>query len=157
MSNLEERNYYLAQFHQVADQRLKVFGFYVLLTVASLGWLASVMGQASHEPTLIITFAAGQVYLALFFHLLDRRNQQILRRAREALVFLEGSLPEPVLRTFSFKADKRSLVRFSNLFRATFILQILLAATLIYISASTEEPRKNQSDERQEGTKQSGD
>ena len=149
--NLGERQYYLSQFHQIADQRLKVFGFYFLITAASAGWMVSLVGKEDFLAIILYVFAAGQMLIGVFFYLLDKRNQEIMGRIRIALINLEQSLPPP-LQTFT--ADKREhymdsskrstsklgnfgseLVRFSNLFRAVFIFQIVVALLLILVFA----------------------
>lgn len=75
-------DHYLKQFHFVADQRLKMFNIFFVVSVAALGYsLSTVLAgdQAHWEVAWIAGF--GHALIGVVFFLLDRRNTEILKFA----------------------------------------------------------------------------
>ncbi len=116
---LEERRYFLTQFHFVADQRLKTFGFYFVITAATLGWTVNTFISAESpmpERTRFILAIAGLFHaiIGTAFYLLDRRSLTILSNIEESMLELEVNEAD-TLQTFTKDLEFRSRVRETRL------------------------------------------
>lgn len=151
-------DHYMTQFYHVADQRLKVFNFYLLVVLASL---ASSIKVLSDESVHLLAFlGVGQIFAGLSFYLLETRNKTLLNRLRATMRHLETKHFDPVrdrpLMVFNSdlleqhglqKADLRSFYgrlflknllgkysSFSAVFTITCTLQILLGFGAVILS-----------------------
>jgi len=65
-------DHYLRQFYHIADQRLRIFNFYILVPVASVG--AGVKLYSDGEALLLTFLGLGQIFIGTIFFLMVTRN-----------------------------------------------------------------------------------
>lgn len=82
------REYAWNYFSLHADQRLRAFHFYVLLSAVIVGALLTVIKEAQ-DPRLGCPLAFGLAFLSFVFWKLDLRNKELVRHGEEALKSLE--------------------------------------------------------------------
>lgn len=83
-----ERQNLLKHFHYVSDQRIKVFGFYMILLAASIGWTVNVFDN-DYAIYARVLLALWHVFLGATFYLLDLRSRVLVRTTRQELIKLE--------------------------------------------------------------------
>ena len=100
-------NHSLGQFYHIADQHLRIFNFYILVSVASVG--AGVKLYSDGEALLLTFLGLGQIFIGTIFFLLETRNKSLLNNVTEAMLFLEKKhFPDPSLEPLkTFTKDLR--------------------------------------------------
>lgn len=88
------RDYAMQYFTLHAEQRLKMFQFYISLSTAIMGGSLLIFryGHQSRWITLLWFFLA---FLSFIFWKLDGRSRTLIRNAEEALKFLDSKLQLP--------------------------------------------------------------
>ncbi|MEM9226396.1 MAG: hypothetical protein AAGA45_00360, partial [Verrucomicrobiota bacterium] len=159
-SEFDALEYFQKQFQYVSDQRLKCFGLYFTVSVAS--WIGGItLFTRSNDDTALQFIGAFQLLISAAFAAVDWRNQVLLSARRQAMILLEdryfASEPDRGLRTFSnielvdfetaLAADKKNTygkvfldvikakltrcARFSVVFGALFVLQFCVGLVMI--------------------------
>lgn len=158
-----DRDFFLRHFHYVADQRLKVMGFYFTVAAASLILTANFMTTVeSPTQVLILRIIGGfHVFLALVFRLLDIRCQRLVEVAIYPLVELEKQTPRKVERVFinDFDAQARrkkhsgrlsSYASFSQCFSALTTVHAFAGLLLIASAQGLKDPIGNHEGQQHE-------
>jgi len=113
---LEEsfRDYAWNYFALHADQRIKAFHFYILLSTAIIGGFALLMKNGELYKWMAV-FGALLVFFSFVFWKLDNRNRQLVWNGEAALEFLDAQhqLPDQagvphVLRIFTHEKVTRA-------------------------------------------------
>ncbi|AWF79651.1 hypothetical protein BTJ40_01725 [Microbulbifer sp. A4B17] len=122
---MEQGQYLCDHYRFAADQRLKVFNFFVVLTMFVEGGIFTAMEKDFH-PLILALLGGFVVILVTVFWLMDIRSRQLLKLAVPALKTLEMGFPEEA-RIFSNDAIRRG-----DLARYTFAFRVLLVGQLFF-------------------------
>ncbi|WP_444892624.1 hypothetical protein ACJJIE_18675 [Microbulbifer sp. TRSA001] len=122
---MEQGQYLCDHYRFAADQRLKVFNFFVVLTMFVEGGIFTAMEKEFH-PLILALLGGFVVILVTVFWLMDIRSRQLLKLAVPALKTLEMGFPEEA-RIFSNDAIRRG-----DLARYTFAFRVLLVGQLFF-------------------------
>lgn len=108
-----------------AEQRLKSFNFFLLLSIFANGGLFTAMQNraVSPIPEFLGLFVA---LLAVVFWLADSRSRQLIRLTIPALKEIESAFPEPY-RLFAIDESRQG-----KFVRYTFAFRILMAAQFLF-------------------------
>ncbi|MDP5210961.1 MULTISPECIES: hypothetical protein [unclassified Microbulbifer] len=122
---MDQGQYLCEHYRFAANQRLKVFNFFVVLTMFVEGGIFTAVEKNFHP--LILALLGGLVIIVVtVFWLMDIRSRQLLKLAVPALKRLEQEYPEEA-RIFSNDAVRRGDVA-----RYTFAFRILLVGQLLF-------------------------
>ncbi len=108
-----------------AEQRLKGFNFFVLLSIFADGVVITAI-QKDLAPGLMLMLGVFVVLLSVVFWLVDSRSRELLNLTIPALKEIESSFPESAR---LFAIDAREQGRFV---RYTFAIRVLLFAQLVF-------------------------
>jgi hypothetical protein len=101
---LAELQFYVGQFQQIADQRLRLFNFYFILFAAVSSVTANLWSEGENEPAVFLVLGFMHIVLPLGFFLVDLRNQQLINRRLTPIILLEEEWVHPAMRVFSTEA-----------------------------------------------------
>jgi hypothetical protein len=129
---MDDRQFVWDHFKFNAEQRLKGFNFFVLLSIfANGGVFAAIEKQLN--PFLLMLLGFFVALLAAVFWLVDARSRNLLRLTIPALKEIEASFPESH-RLFAIDArEQGTIVRYTFAFRVLLICQLtfgLLVGTI---------------------------
>lgn len=129
---MEEGQFIWYHFKFNAEQRLKGFNFFVLLSTFSDGGVFTAI-EKGLNPVLLAILGLFIIVLAMVFWLVDTRSQQLLRLTIPALKELEKKF-ELSSRLFAIDAEKQgTYVRYTFAIRTLLISQLLFGlGVLIY-------------------------
>jgi len=120
----EQKNYLWQHFQFNADQRLKAFNFFVVLSVFANGGIFTAIDKA-FPPAVLALIGGFVIALSLVFLIIDMRSTELLALAVPGLKEYERQLP-PSLRVFTNEAEnKRFIPKYTVAFRTLFALQFL--------------------------------
>jgi hypothetical protein len=120
----DQRNYLWQHFHFNAEQRLKAFNFFVVLSVFADGGAFTAV-EKSFDPMVVLLIGGFLVILAIVFWLIDVRSKELLNLAIPGLKEFEEDLPDHA-RLFTIDARKpRWSARYTLAFRALIALQLV--------------------------------
>lgn len=126
----DQKNYLWQHFQFNADQRLKAFNFFVVLSVFANGGVFTALDKSFH-PCVLALIGGFVVALSLVFLVIDMRSTELLALAVPGLKEYERQLPE-ALRVFTNEADnKRFIPKYTVAFRTLFALQFLFGAGVV--------------------------
>ena len=108
-----------------AEQRLRGFNFFVLLSIFADGGVFAAL-EKGLEPRLLVILGGFIVLLATVFWLVDSRSRQLLNLTIPALKEIESEFPESH-RLFAIDAIEQGTV-----VRYTFAIRTLLVAQLLF-------------------------
>jgi hypothetical protein len=139
----ELRKHAWEYFKLHAEQRTRVFNFYVLLTVAMVAGLLTVLKEAPAVPYAASAICVMIAFFSFIFLQLDTRTRSLVANAERALVMLEederlpdssGGVPHPG-RLFTREAYERKRASefnivwtYTHCFRTVFIVMGILSA-----------------------------
>jgi len=127
---LNEFQYLCDHYRFNAEQRLKGFNFFVVLTMFAEGGIFTAVEQGFH-PLILALLGGFVVILSTVFWLVDARSRQLLSLAVPGLKQLERELPESC-RLFCRDGDQRGVfARYTFAFRALLIGQFLFGSGVI--------------------------
>ena len=120
---MDERQFVWDHFKFNAEQRLKGFNFFVLLSIfANGGVFAAIERQLS--PCLLMLLGFFVALLAMVFWLVDARSRNLLHLTIPALKEIEAAFPESH-RLFAIDAQEQgSIVRYTFAFRVLLLCQL---------------------------------
>jgi hypothetical protein len=108
-----------------AEQRLRGFNFFVLLSIFADGGVFTALGKG-FNPELLLLLGSLVVVLAVVFWLVDTRSRQLLNLTIPALKEIESSFPE-THRLFAIDAASQG-----KIIRYTFAIRMLLASQFFF-------------------------
>ncbi len=123
--DLEQRAYLWEHYRFNAEQRLKAFNFFVVLSMFAEGGIFTAVEKGFH-PLSLALIGGFVVILSTVFWLVDARSRELLSLATPGLRQLEQELPE---RSRPFIRDSS---RRGTLVRYTFAIRTLLIAQFIF-------------------------
>ncbi len=82
-----------------ADQRLKGFNFFVLLSIFADGGVFAALGNSNLDPRLLVLLGSLIVLLAFVFWLIDTRSRQLLNLTIPALKEIAAAFPDGTMKT----------------------------------------------------------
>lgn len=118
-----------------ADQRLRAFNFFVVLSVFADGGVFTAIEKCVH-PIVLIVIGVFVLALSVAFLLMDVRSEQLVGLSQVGIKEFEGTL-NPSARIFHQDALNRDrqlryrLVRFKHAFRALFGLQFVFGLLVV--------------------------
>jgi hypothetical protein len=130
----QQKNYLWEHFKFNADQRLKAFHFYVLLSVFADGGVYAIV-EKGREHAWHLPLGLFLMLLALVFYALDRRSRELLQLSENGLRLYESHLP-PVARLFEMDSGKSTkLIRYTNAFLVLYVAQFLFGMAVVGVAA----------------------
>lgn len=124
---MNEQQYLCEHYRFNAEQRLKGFNFFVVLSIFAEGGIFTAVEKGFH-PLSLALLGGFVVILSAVFWLVDARSRELLGLAVPALKRLERDLPESS-RIFSRdSAQKGTIVRYTFAIRALLIGQFIFGA-----------------------------
>ena len=88
---IQLRQYAWNYFSLHADQRLKTFNFYAVLSTAIVAGILAIAKEAKN-PAVAAPLAFLLAFLSFVFWKLDKRNRQLIKHGENALKHLEGEI-----------------------------------------------------------------
>ncbi|MCX2795597.1 hypothetical protein Q2E61_01490 [Microbulbifer thermotolerans] len=124
---MDEQQYLCEHYRFNAEQRLKGFNFFVILSMFAEGGIFTAVEKSFH-PLSLALLGGFVVILSVVFWLVDARSRELLNLAVPALKRLEQELPE-TSRIFSRDSVKKGVfIRYTFAIRALLIGQLLFGA-----------------------------
>lgn len=121
---VNERQYLCEHYRFNAEQRLKGFNFFVVLSMFAAGGIFTAVEKGFHPVSL--TLLGGFVMiLSTVFWLVDARSRELLSLAVPGLKLLESELPEKSRLFTRDSADKGTFVRYTFAIRALLLGQFV--------------------------------
>lgn len=120
---IEEKNYLWQHFVFNAEQRLKAFNFFVILSVFANGGVFAAAEKNLHGVVFIL-IGGFVVVSSVVFWMIDTRSQELLQLAVPGLKEFEKQFPEHS-RLFARDSLRPKYVRYTYAFRALFALQLI--------------------------------
>lgn len=133
---MNESQFIWEHFKFNADQRLKSFNFFVLLSIFADGGVFTAL-QKSMAPQVLALMGAFICLLAIVFWLVDSRSQNLLKLAIPALKEIESLFSEKA-QLFRIDAlEQGKFVRNTFAIRTLLICQFLLGLGVIIYGIKT--------------------
>lgn len=131
---MDEWQYLWDHFKFNAEQRLKGFNFFVLLSIFADGGVFTAIDK-QFNPVLLALLGSFIIILALVFWLVDLRSQHLLRLTIPGLKELEKGFPEHS-RLFAKDSGRHGIiVRYSTAFRVLIFCQFIFGAGVVVYGA----------------------
>ncbi|MDH1731675.1 hypothetical protein N5F00_19450 [Pseudomonas chengduensis] len=108
-----------------AEQRLKGFNFFVLLSIFADGGVFAAL-EKGLNPKLLILLGLFVILLSIVFWLVDSRSRQLINLTIPALKEMESSFPS------NFKLFAIDAAHQGSIIRYTFAIRALLVAQLLF-------------------------
>jgi hypothetical protein len=132
----DQKNYLWQHFQFNADQRLKAFNFFVVLSVFANGGVFTALDKSFH-PCVLALIGGFVMVLSVVFYVIDLRSKELLALTVPGLQAYEQQLPE-ALRVFTNEADNRRFIpKYTVAFRTLFGLQFLFGAGVVIFACWT--------------------
>jgi len=122
--NIEEKNYLWQHFVFNAEQRLKAFNFFVILSVFANGGVFAAAEKNLHGAMFVLIGGFVAVSSAIFW-MIDARSQELIELAVPGLKEFETQFPEHSRLFARDSVRSKRYVRYTNAFRALFVLQLI--------------------------------
>lgn len=122
---MDEREFVWDHFKFNAEQRLRGFNFFVLLSIFADGGVFTAI-EKGISPASRVLLGFFTALLAVVFWLVDARSRQLLNLTIPALKEIESTFPESY-RLFAIDAMKQGKV-----VRYTFAIRVLLIAQFLF-------------------------
>jgi len=128
---IEEKEYLWQHFSFNAEQRLKAFDFFVVLSVFGNGGVFAAVEKNLHGVAFVL-IGGFIIILTLIFWIIDKRSQGLLQLAVPGLKEFEKQFPEHS-RLFALDSSRKyKFFRYTNAFSALFILESIFGAGVIW-------------------------
>ncbi|WP_346838595.1 hypothetical protein [Microbulbifer sp. SAOS-129_SWC] len=121
---MNELQYLCEHYRFNAEQRLKGFNFFVVLTMFAEGGIFTAVEQ-DFNPLILALLGGFVVILSAVFWLVDARSRQLLSLAVPGLKRLEGGLPEHCRVFVRDSAQRGFFARYTFAFRTLLIAQFI--------------------------------
>jgi hypothetical protein len=122
---MEGRDLVWDHFKFNAEQRLRGFNFFVLLSIFADGGVFTAL-EKGLNPRLVVLLGLFVALLAVVFGLVDTRSRQLLNITIPALKEIEAEFPE------SYRLFAIDEIKQGTFMRYTFAIRALLAAQLLF-------------------------
>lgn len=133
---MNESQFIWEHFKFNADQRLKSFNFFVLLSIFADGGVFTAL-QKSMAPQVLTLMGVFICLLAIVFWLADSRSQNLLKLTIPALIEIETAFSEKA-QLFRIDALKQGkFVRYTFAIRTLLVCQFLLGLGVIIYGSKT--------------------
>lgn len=127
---MNEQQYLCDHYRFNAEQRLKAFNFFVVLSMFADGGVFTAVEKGFH-PLILLLLGGFVVIVSAVFWLMDLRSRQLLNLAVPGLRALEQVLPEQA-RVFSRDLHSQGyLVRYTVAIRALLIGQFVFGTGVV--------------------------
>ena len=127
---MNEQQYLCDHYRFNAEQRLKAFNFFVVLSMFADGGVFTAVEKEFH-PLILVLLGGFVVIVSAVFWVMDLRSRQLLNLAVPGLRVMEQQLPEQA-RVFTRDLHSPgSFVRYTFAIRALIIGQFLCGAAVV--------------------------
>ena len=127
---MDEGQYLWDHFKFNAEQRLKGFNFFVLLSIFADGGVFTAL-EKGLNPGLLTLLGFFIIILSTVFWLVDTRSQHLLRLAIPGLKDFESSF-KPHSRLFELDANSQgTVIRYTFAFRALLLCQLIFGLGIV--------------------------
>ncbi|MBY6191196.1 RipA family octameric membrane protein [Microbulbifer agarilyticus] len=121
---MNEQQYLCDHYRFNAEQRLKAFNFFVVLSMFADGGIFTAVEKGFH-PLILVLLGGFVVIVSAVFWVMDMRSRQLLNLTVPGLRAIEAQLPEPA-RIFT-----RDLNNQGRCIRYTFAIRALILGQFI--------------------------
>ena len=122
--NIEEKKYLWQHFVFNAEQRLKAFNFFVVLSVFANGGVFAAVEKNLHGA-LFLLIGGFISFLSVVFWVIDLRSQALIQLAVPGLKEFEKQFSEQSRLFANDSTRAKQQIRYTNAFRALFVLQLV--------------------------------
>lgn len=133
---MNESQFIWEHFKFNADQRLKSFNFFVLLSIFADGGVFTAL-QKSMAPQVLTLMGAFICLLAIVFWLVDSRSQNLLKLTIPALKEIETAFSEKAQLFRIDGLNQGKFVRYTFAIRTLLVCQFLLGLGVIIFGSKT--------------------
>lgn len=127
---MNEQQYLCDHYRFNAEQRLKAFNFFVVLSMFADGGVFTAVEKGFH-PLILVLLGGFVVIVSTVFWVMDMRSRQLLSLAVPGLRAVEEQLPEAA-RVFTRDLDSHSrCIRYTVAIRALILGQFLCGAAVV--------------------------
>ncbi|WP_447937447.1 RipA family octameric membrane protein [Thermomonas fusca] len=118
-----------------AEQRLKAFNFFLLLSIFANGGVITAL-EKKLSPVLLVLIGLFLILLSVVFWLADARSKALLWLSVESLREIELDYPEKS-QIFRLDAERRGgVVRYSTAITALLVAQLVFGIGVVWYGAS---------------------
>jgi len=122
---MDEQNFLWEHFKLHADQRMKAFNFFVILSIFANGGAFTAI-EKQLTPSFIVILGVFIVSLSCIFWIVDSRSHALINLTMPGLIEFEREFKKGC-KPFTEDPNKRSrFFRYTYAFRALFVLQIFI-------------------------------
>ncbi|MCA0900383.1 MULTISPECIES: RipA family octameric membrane protein [Microbulbifer] len=121
---MNEQQYLCDHYRFNAEQRLKAFNFFVVLSMFADGGIFTAVEKGFH-PLILVLLGGFVVIVSAVFWVMDMRSRQLLNLTVPGLRAIEAQLPEPA-RIFT-----RDLSNQGRCIRYTFAIRALILGQFV--------------------------
>lgn len=121
---MNEQQYLCEHYRFNAEQRLKGFNFFVVLSMFAEGGIFTAVEKGFH-PLSLALLGGFIVILSSVFWLVDARSRELLSLAVPGLKLMERDLPEDCRLFTRDSAEKGTFIRYTFAIRALLIGQFI--------------------------------
>ncbi|WP_299594670.1 hypothetical protein [uncultured Microbulbifer sp.] len=127
---MNEQQYLCDHYRFNAEQRLKAFNFFVVLSMFADGGVFTAV-EKSFDPLILVLLGGFVVIVSGVFWVMDLRSRELLNLAIPGLRAIEQELPEAA-RVFSRDLDtQHRFIRYTFAIRALILGQFLFGAAVV--------------------------
>ena len=131
---MNEQQYLCDHYRFNAEQRLKAFNFFVVLSMFADGGVFTAVEKGFH-PLILVLLGGFVVIVSAVFWVMDLRSRALLNLAVPGLRAIEQQLPEPA-RVFSRDLHtQHPFIRYTVAIRALILGQFLCGAAVVVYGA----------------------
>ena len=127
---MNEQQYLCDHYRFNAEQRLKAFNFFVVLSMFADGGVFTAVEKAFH-PLILVLLGGFIVIVSAVFWVMDMRSRQLLSLAVPGLRAMEQQLPEPARVFTRDLSSQGGFIRYTFAIRALILGQFFCGATVV--------------------------
>jgi hypothetical protein len=132
---MQEISFLWEHFKIHADQRIKAFNFFIVLSIFADSGSITALAKESHNLILIL-LGLFIILLSCIFWVLDSRSHSLVRLSYKGIIKYEKSLPICSRLFTKDSKRKKGIFRYTFAFSALFIIQILFGLLVAVIGGS---------------------
>ena len=125
----DERDYLWKHFAFNAEQRLKAFHFFVILSGFANGGILTAFNGSSH-PAVFFLLGLFVCLLSIVFYLIDLRSRKLLEMTKPGLIKCEKSLSAEA-QVFTLDRNRSKLATYTFAFHTLFACQLVFGFGVI--------------------------
>ncbi|WGL15692.1 hypothetical protein PVT68_13040 [Microbulbifer bruguierae] len=128
---MNEQQYLFEHYRFNAEQRLKAFNFFVVLSMFADGGVFTAIEKGFH-PIILMLLGGFVLIVSAVFWVMDVRSRQLLSLAVPGLKAMEQQLPEPARVFCRDDHGQSTFIRYTFAIRALIAGQFLCGAAVVF-------------------------